>query len=97
MEEVYAALLLHSAKQPINEDNVKKVLSSTGSNVDEAKIKALVASLDGVNIDEAIQQAVVAAAAAPAAGASEKKEEKKPEEEAKTAEQASAGLSALFG
>jgi large subunit ribosomal protein L12 len=96
MEEVYAALLLHSAKQPINEDNLKKVLQSTGSNVDDTKVKALVASLEGVNIDDAIKQAVVAAAA-PATGAAEKKEEKKPEEEAKTAEQASAGLSALFG
>lgn len=96
MEEVYAALLLHSAKQPVNEENLKKVLQSTGSTVDETKIKALVASLEGVNIDEAIQQAVVAAAA-PAAESGEKKEEKKSEEEAKAAEEASAGLSALFG
>lgn len=96
MEEVYAALLLHSAKQPVNEENLKRVLQSTGSNVDETKIKALVASLEGVNIDEAIQQAVVATAA-PAEKVGEKKEEKKPEEEAKAAEEASAGLSALFG
>src|SRR3989338_8303440 len=73
MEEVYAALMLHSAKQPINEVNLKKVLQSGGGNVDEAKIKALVESLEGVNIDEAIKQAVVAAAA-PAAET--KKEEK---------------------
>lgn len=97
MQEVYAALLLHSAKQPVNEDNLKKVLSSIGSSVDETRIKALVASLDGVNIDEAISQAAVAVAAAPAAsGAPEKKEESK-EDEAKKAEEAAAGLSALFG
>jgi len=93
MEYVYSALLLHSAKQPINEENVKKVLQSVGVAVDEAKVKALVTSLEGVNIEEAIQQAAVAMAA-PAAG--EKKEEKK-EEEGKRAEEAVAGLSALFG
>jgi len=93
MEYVYAALLLHSAKQPINEENMKKVLQSVGLAVDEAKVKALVASLEGVNIDEAIQQAAVAVAA-PAA--EEKKEEKK-EDEGKKAEEAAAGLGALFG
>jgi len=94
MEYVYSALLLHSAKQPITEEGVKKLLNSAGVAVDEAKIKALIASLEGVNIDEAIKQAVVAAA--PVA-AGEKKEEKKPEEEGKKAEEAAAGLSALFG
>jgi len=96
MIEVYASLILHEAKQPITEANLKKVLSSIGSAVDDAKIKALVASLEGVNIDEVIKQAVVAAAAP--SGEGEKKEEKKPEEdESKKAEEASAGLSALFG
>jgi len=94
MQEVYAALMLHDAKKPITEENLKKVLSSIGSQVDDAKIKALVASLEGVNIDEAVKQAVVAAAAP----AGEKKEEEKAEEdESKKAEEASAGLSALFG
>jgi large subunit ribosomal protein L12 len=97
MQEVYAALLLHSSKQPINEENLKKVLASTGSQVDDTKIKALVASLDGVNIDEAISQAAVAVAAAPAAGTAQKKEEKPAEDEGKKAEEAAAGLSALFG
>jgi large subunit ribosomal protein L12 len=94
MEYVYSALLLHSTKQPITEDSVKKVLQSAGATPDEAKVKALIASLEGVNIDEAIKQAVVAAAA-PAAEA--KKEEKKTEDTAKNAEEAAAGLSALFG
>lgn len=94
MEEVYAALLLHSTKQPINEENLKKVLADAGASVDDAKIKALVASLEGVNIDEAIQQAAVVAAAPAQA---EKKEEKKEEETEKKAEEAAAGLSALFG
>ena len=97
MQEVYASLLLHVAKQPITEENVKKILQSVGSTVDEAKIKALVASLEGQNIDELIKQAAVVVSAAPAAGAGEKKEEKSEEEDKKAAEEASAGLSALFG
>ncbi|MEM5879286.1 MAG: 50S ribosomal protein P1 [Candidatus Aenigmatarchaeota archaeon] len=95
MEYVYSALLLHQAKQPITEENVKKVLEAAGVAVDEAKVKALVASLEGVNIDEAIQQAAIAVAA-PVTG-EEKKEEKKAEEESKKAEEAAVGLSSLFG
>ena len=102
MEYVYAALLLHAAGKEINEDNVKKVLEAAGVSVDDAKVKALVASLDGVNIDEAIEKAAMpVAAAAPAApaasGGEEKKEEKKEEDEKKSEEEAAAGLSALFG
>lgn len=95
MQEVYAALMLHDAKQPINEENLKKVLNSIGSSVDETKIKALVASLEGVNIDDAIKQAAVVAA--PTSGGEEKKEEMKAEEDEKKGEEAAAGLSALFG
>jgi large subunit ribosomal protein L12 len=94
MEYVYSAMLLHSAKQPINEDNIKKVLQSVGVQPDNAKIKALVASMEDVNIEEAIQQAAVTVAA-PAS--EEKKEEESEEEEGKKAEEAAAGLSALFG
>lgn len=92
MEYVYSALLLHSAKQEINEENVKKVLESAGLKPDENKIKALVASLQGVNIDEAIKTAAITTAAP----AKEVKEEKR-EEEKKGTEEAAAGLSALFG
>lgn len=101
MEYIYAALLLHEAKQEINEENLKKVLTAAGVKADEARVKALVASLDGVDIDEAISKAVVTAAPAPAAApegakAEEKKEEEKKEEE-KTEEEAAEGLSSLFG
>lgn len=92
MEYVYSALLLHSVKQPINEDNIKKILNSIGITPDEAKVKALVASLEGVNIDEIIQQAVVAAAPK----AEEKKEEKK-EEEKKPEEAAAGQLTFIIG
>jgi large subunit ribosomal protein L12 len=96
MEYVYSALLLHSTKQEITAANIKKVLMSAGVQPDEAKIKALVASMEGVDIEEAVQQAAVAVAA-PAAAGEEKKEEKDEEEEDKKAEEAAAGLGALFG
>jgi len=95
MEYVYSAMLLHSAKQPINEENIKKVLQSAGIESDDNRIKALVASLEGVNIEEAMQQAAISVAAAPVAG--EQKEEAPKEDEGDKAEEAAAGLSALFG
>ncbi|HIH21477.1 MAG: 50S ribosomal protein P1 [Candidatus Diapherotrites archaeon] len=100
MEYVYSAMLLHSAKQEISEDKVSAILKSAGLQADSAKVKALVASLKGVNIDEAIKQAAVqqvvaAPAAAPAVGA--KAAEKKEEDSAKAAEAAAEGLGSLFG
>lgn len=92
MIEIYSALLLHEAKLPITEENIKKVLSSIGASVDEGKIKALVTSLEGQNIDELLKGAATVPVAAP-----EKVEEKKKEEEKKAEEEAVAGLSALFG
>ena len=74
-----------------------------GVAVDDARVKATVAALQGVNIDEAIEKAAVAApvaTAAPAGGAPEAKEEKKEEkkkDEGKSKEEAAAGLGALFG
>jgi large subunit ribosomal protein L12 len=100
MEYVYAAMLLHKAGKDVNEDNVKKVVQATGLAVDDAKVKSLIAALEGVNIDDAIKEAAVAAPVAVAAPAGEaKKEEKKeePKEEKKSAEEAAAGLGALFG
>ncbi|MEK6953496.1 MAG: 50S ribosomal protein P1 [Candidatus Micrarchaeota archaeon] len=97
MEYVYAALLLHANKQPISEENVKKALSAAGVHADEAKVKSLVSSLDGVNIDEAIKQAAIVAAA-PTAGAPAAKADKKDEvSEEKKEEEAAAGLASLFG
>ena len=93
MQEVYASLILHESKVPVTVENLTKVLQSAGVTPDEAKLKALVASLEGQDIDTLIKQAAVAVSApAPA----EKKEEKK-EEEGKKMEEAAAGLSALFG
>jgi large subunit ribosomal protein L12 len=98
MNEVYAALILHEAKKEINEENIKKILEAAGAQVEEAKIKALVTALQGINIDEALKQAV-AFQAQPITVTPEKREEKKEEEDEgkKRAEEAVAGLSALFG
>jgi large subunit ribosomal protein L12 len=104
MEYIYSAMLLHSAGKEISEENLKKVLTAAGVKADDARIKALTASLDGVDIEEAIKSAAVApvAAAPTSSGASseEKKEEKKEEEEEEeevSEEEAAEGLGALFG
>jgi large subunit ribosomal protein L12 len=101
MEYVYAALMLHKLKKEINEANISSIIKASGSEANEAKVKALVASLADVNIEEAIKAAPVAVAAAPAAGgAGEAKKEGKKEAEtpsAKSEEQAMEGLSSLFG
>ena len=101
MKYVYAALLLHSWAQPVNEENVKKIVSAAGGQADESQVKALVAALSEVNIDDALKSAstmMTAPAAAPAAPAEGKKKEEKPaEDEKKKEEEALAGLGALFG
>ena len=66
MEYVYAALILNETGEEINEDNVTGVLEAAGVDVEESRVKALVAALEDVDIEEAIETA----AAAPAAGAS---------------------------
>ncbi len=109
MEYVYAALLLHKLEKEVNEENISSVVKASGAEVNEAQVKALVAALADVDIDEAVKAApvaVAAAAAAPAAqggdaaaasddGGKAKAEEKK--EEPKSEEAAMEGLSSLFG
>ena len=102
MEYVYAALMLHKLKKEITEENVASIVKASGTEVNEAKVKSLVASLADVNIEDAIKAAPVAAAApaaaAPAEGGEGKKEEKKDEAASgKTEEKAMEGLSSLFG
>ncbi len=105
MENVYAAMLLHKAGKEINEENVTNVLTAAGITVEAVQVKALVASLSEVNIDEAIKAAPTMMAAAPAAVAAAPAEEEKPKEDKKKkAEEDKAkedaaleGLGALFG
>jgi len=107
MEYIHAAILLHKAKKPINEENLTQVLTAAGINADPIRMKALVASLAEVNIEEALKApasfmtvapastAAVPATTAEAKPAEEKK--KKEEEEKKKEEAAIEGLGALFG
>jgi large subunit ribosomal protein L12 len=107
MEYVYAAMLLHKADKEITEENLSNVLTAAGITADPVRIKALVASLSEVNIDEAIKAAPtmmaaapVAAAAAPAAetkAAPPEDKKKKAEEEKAKEDAALEGLGALFG
>jgi len=107
MEYVHAAILLHKAGKQITEEGLTQVLTAAGINADPVRVKALVASLAEVNIDEALKSAtvvgpVVSAPAAAQAQATEAKpaaeeKKKKEEEEKKKEEAAIEGLGALFG
>ena len=102
MEYVYAALLLHAAEQDIDEMAVGAVLKAAGVKADDARVKALVASLAGVDISEAMTQAVAApaAAAAPAAGGAAAAAEEAPAAEEEEEEEEAGGfdgLGSLFG
>ncbi len=104
MEYIYSAMLLHSAGKDITEEGIKKILTAAGVKADDARIKALTASLEGVNIEDAIKTAAVPVAAAPAVSGKDtsteekKKEDKKEKEEEEVSEEdAAAGLGALFG
>ena len=93
MEYIYGALLLHKLNEPVTAEQLTKVISATGAQVDEAKVKTLIACLQGVDIAAELANAS-ALAAAPAAAAAPAKEEKKKEE---APSESAAGLASLFG
>ncbi|AFK20443.1 50S ribosomal protein P1 [Haloferax mediterranei ATCC 33500] len=111
MEYVYAALILNETDEEVNEENITAVLEAAGVDVEESRAKALVAALEDVDIEEAIETA--AAAPAPAAGGAaggeveaaeadeaeeaEEAEEEAAEEEDEDEEADGEGLGALFG
>jgi len=99
LEYMYAAMLLHSAGKEISEDAVSNVLNAAGISPDNVRVKALVAALAEVDINEALKAPVLTAAAAPAAAApaAEEEEEEQPKEEEKEEEEDLQGLGALFG
>ncbi|MEF8781078.1 MAG: 50S ribosomal protein P1 [Haloferacaceae archaeon] len=108
MEYVYAALILNETDEEINEDNITAILESAGADVEESRVKALIAALEDVDIEEAIETAA-AAPAAPAGGAAEEEEADEEEAEEEEAEEAAEeeeeddeeasgeGLGELFG
>lgn len=101
MEYMYAAMLLHSAGKSVEETSIGNILNAAGISPDAVRVKALVAALAEVNIDEALKAPVLTAAAAPAAAAAApaeaEVEEQPKEEEKKEEEEDLQGLSALFG
>ena len=110
MEYVYSALLLHKAGKKLTAKAMDGILTAAGVDPDKNRIKALLAALKDVDIDEALKGAAMpmavaapAAAEAPAAkgkkdktGKKEKKEKKEEKEEEKE-EEFTAGLGSLFG
>jgi large subunit ribosomal protein L12 len=94
---------LHSAEKDIDDKAISSVLKAAGVEADGARVKALVASLGSVDIDEAMATAVAApvASAAPAASSggaadaapAQEEAAEEPEEEAGGFE----GLGSLFG
>jgi large subunit ribosomal protein L12 len=101
MEYVYAALLLHKTGQKLSAKAMEEVLTAAGVTPDKGRIKALLAALEGVNIDEALKSAaampVAAAPAATSGAAAPEKGKKKEEKEEEKEEEFTAGLGSLFG
>ena len=100
MEYIYAALLLHKLGKEVSEETVKSVVAATSVDVDESKVKSLVASLKDVDIEKELSSASLVSAAPAAGNASaaptaEEKKAEKPKEEKKEA--AAEGLASLFG
>lgn len=93
MEYIYGALLLHKLGQQVTESNLKNVIAATGAQVDEAKIKTMIASLNGVDIAAELANAGNMAMGAGTPAVAPKAEEKKEEKPSESA----AGLSSLFG
>ncbi len=100
MEYVHTALLLHTAGKEINEENIENVLEAAGVEADSARIKSLVAALEGVDIEEAMNKAVatgaVPAQPAQAEEAAEEEADEEEEEEEEDDGEAAAGLGELF-
>ena len=93
MEYVYAALILNETGAEINEDNLTNVLDAAEVDVEESRVKALVAALEDIDIEEAVEQAAAVpagGAAAPAGGAAEGELEEGDEDEAEEEAEAEA-------
>jgi large subunit ribosomal protein L12 len=110
IEYIYATLLLYKAGKEINEENLKRVLEAAGIQVDEIRVKSLVAAVKNIDIGKVLEQSLaMPVAAVPVAvsttptGEKEEKKEEKPKEESKeeskelSEEALSEGFAALFG
>jgi large subunit ribosomal protein L12 len=102
MEYVYAALLLDAAGKEVTEQGLMEVIKAAGFTPEEARAKAMVASLKGITIKDVIKnaQSMQMQAAAPSAapaGAAPVAPKKDAEAEKKSEEEAASGLASLFG
>lgn len=100
MEYVYSALLINKLGAELTGDRIKKVIEAAGGKVDDIKTRALLAALEGVNIEEVVKQAALPVATQQVSEVkTESKEDKKKsvEDEKKAEENAAVGLGALFG
>lgn len=98
MEYIYSVMLLNKAGKDVSEANVSAVLKAAGVTADAAKVKSLIAALDGVDVEQVIAEssfAAPAASAAPAAASAAPAKEEKKKEEAPVVD-AAAGLGSLF-
>jgi large subunit ribosomal protein L12 len=105
MEYLHAALVLHSTGKDVSEKGIGAIIKAAGGKPDEAKIKALVATLSSIDIEEAIKGASFMTAVASGStktddsttreqimGSKDEEEEAEEEEEGDDL-----GLASLFG
>ena len=110
MQYIYAAMTLHEAGRDISESNLTSMLDVVGADVNESRVQALVAALEDVDIEEALESAVAApvAASTPSSPAVEdnseeesvaddSEEEPEPPASDGLDDSSSDGLGALFG
>lgn len=67
MEYLHAALVLHSTGKNVSEKGIEAIIKAAGGKPDESKIKALISTLSSINIDEAIKGATLMTTAMPRA------------------------------
>ncbi|MFP4230140.1 MAG: 50S ribosomal protein L12 [Candidatus Nanohaloarchaea archaeon] len=101
MELIYAALTLHEAGKEVNEDNLESIVDAADLDVEDSEIAALVAALEDVDIEEAMETQVAAGGAAPAssedtASEEEEEEEEGDDEDETSEEEAAEGLGSMF-
>jgi len=87
MEYVYAALILNETGAEINEANITSVLESADADIEESRVKALIAALEDVDIEEAIEDAAAVPATTGGAAAEPATDEADEAEEADEADE----------
>lgn len=103
MQYLHAALVLHSTGKKVTEKGIEAIIKAAGGKPDESKIKALVATLASIDIEEAIKGVSLMTATVPGASSisestKDVKDRSKTEEEEEEEEEGDdLGLSSLFG